>query len=127
MKILDIFKRIPGAASDPVTVTLGPQERNDILHYASLLLDSGDREPGQVIATAGPLLEWAAEATDRFDLAARMEALNRTHWNEGARGSARRLAGEAPGRISPHCFLESARGYYAFITDAPTGTGENDQ
>lgn len=100
--------------TDSISITVKASERDDILHYASYLLERCDRQPDAVIATAGPLLEWASAAADNNDLYARMRAMAKTHNNGMWLRSA--STDPKPARLSPDEFVANARAYYHFIT-----------
>lgn len=88
-----------------MTATVGPDDRQRLLRYASLLFPHPDRgDPVTVASAALPLLEWAEAASGDEDLNLRMEAMSQQSGNS---------IGQYP---SPAEFVESARTLYAFLT-----------
>jgi hypothetical protein len=101
-------KRGRAVTAEAAPVTVGPDNRNAILHFAACLLPTGKRPGDAVITMAGPLLEWAAGAADKDDLRARMQAMGRAFDNDRVR--LRETESPVAG------FLACASAYYAFIT-----------
>jgi hypothetical protein len=92
-----------------VSVTVDPNNRADILGFASRLLSEDDRaNPVLVAAAAIPLLEWAESAADEDDLRCRMRAMRRQHTNTYPQ----REVGVSPAR-----FLDDAGTLYAFLVN----------
>lgn len=92
--------------------TLPPQDRTEILHFASWLLPAAQRaQAATVVSWAGPLLRWAQQATSEDDRRDRMSAMRRQHQNE---------TGNPKEPRPPEGFLAQARVHYDFIR----GTGE---
>jgi hypothetical protein len=99
-------------ATDTTHTTLRPQDRAEILHFASWLLPDHDRASAEtVISWATPLLRFAEQAADVDDLRARMGAMRRQNQNE---------TGVPKEPRDPEEFLAQARVHYEFIR----GTGE---
>jgi hypothetical protein len=99
-------------ATETRPAILRPQDRAEILHFASWLLPNGDRASAAiVISYAGPLLQFAQQAADEDDRRARMAAMRRQNQNE---------TGVPKEPRDPDGFLAQARVHYEFIR----GTGE---
>lgn len=97
---MTITTEVPDAA-------LAPQDRAEILNFASWLLPAAQRERAEtVVSWAGPLLEWAQQATSRDDKRARMAAMRRQHQNE---------TGNPKEPRDPEEFLAQVRVHYEFI------------
>lgn len=90
-----------------MSMTIGMEDRDVIVRYASFLLTPDDRQdPVKVAATALPLLEWAEQSSDKDDLRARMRAMSRQHSNTVHASD----EGRNPGR-----FVDEAGTLYAFL------------
>jgi hypothetical protein len=91
---------------------LRPQDRAEILHFASWLLPVLERASAAMVTSfAEPLLRWAQQAADEDDQRARMAAMRRQNQNE---------TGLVKEPRAPEEFLAQARVHYEFIR----GTGE---
>jgi hypothetical protein len=90
--------------------------RESILGYASSLTEPEQRSSGTVTETARPLLDWASQAADKYDLEARMAAMQRADNNEHARWEA--TLKEDRKRLTPQEFLTEAAVYYNVISGA---------
>lgn len=72
--------------TDTITrrITMGDDDRADILTFAARLVPETERRHADLVtAAAAPLLEWAAQATSKDDLRARMRALRKQHYSTG--------------------------------------------
>jgi len=99
-------------ATETPPAVLRPQDRAEILKYASWLLPLRVRASAETVTSwAAPLLRFAEQAADEADQKARMAAMNRQHQNETAIPKEPR---------DPEEFLTQARVHYEFIR----GTGE---
>lgn len=99
-------------AAETLHATIRPQDRAEILHFASWLLPNHDRASAETVTSwATPLLRFAEQAADQDDLRARMGAMRRQNQNE---------TGVPKEPRDPEGFLAQARVHYEFIR----GTGE---
>jgi hypothetical protein len=99
-------------ATETTHIILPPQDRAEILNFASWLLPAAQRQRAEtVVSYAGPLLEWAQQAASHDDQRARMAGMRRQHNNE---------TGIPKEPRDPEGFLAQARVHYEFIR----GTGE---
>jgi len=99
-------------ATETRPAVLRPQDRAEILNFASWLLPVRDRASAETVTSwAAPLLQFAEQAADEADLRARMAAMHRQHQNE---------TGIPKEPRDPEKFLTQARVHYEFIR----GTGE---